>query len=413
MPKATLDSLWGSLEGKFNKFVAGDTLEENGNKSSDNQEESVGPFSHFSAISQPTSGNPSRSASSIDFRSNNDQRSNTPKTSYELQRRSSTPGSNSQSVSTINTGNIMNTGNGYYSSPTTSDGYNTSMPMVPEGQPSYYLTSSITDDNNNNYYGVQNDGQENYNSYGYNTWKPTRTNTFGQQQPVSESGYSITNDQYGQYGQYGSGPIDQQSPNPPLYSYNNPSENTYTNGSGWYNNNNSGVKNDQDQTGNSAFSKNKFTENASSENEENHEKPPENSTNEKKEEENGEENKEDDKKGWFGRWFGKKESSGSNSKSANLGEENSFYFDPAGPDSTQTLTPPPPPLSRAKTTSPTPSSNLNPNRKSLPPIKTSNGSASTPPPFTGSRRSVSSASTRRPVRARYVDIMNQPPPSPK
>ncbi|RIA82559.1 Sec23-binding domain of Sec16-domain-containing protein, partial [Glomus cerebriforme] len=48
MPKATLDSLWGSLEGKFNKFVAGDVVDENVKKSSfTSTSETIGPFSHF------------------------------------------------------------------------------------------------------------------------------------------------------------------------------------------------------------------------------------------------------------------------------------------------------------------------------------------------------------------------------
>ncbi|CAJ0750742.1 4222_t:CDS:2 [Entrophospora sp. SA101] len=41
MPKATFDSLWESLEGKFNKFVAGDSVDK------------IGPFSYYSAIIQP------------------------------------------------------------------------------------------------------------------------------------------------------------------------------------------------------------------------------------------------------------------------------------------------------------------------------------------------------------------------
>ncbi|CAJ0846909.1 12758_t:CDS:10, partial [Entrophospora sp. SA101] len=145
--------------------------------------------------------------------------------------------------------------------------------------------------------------------------------------------------------------------------------------------------------------------------------------------------KEESKLSWFGKFFTKKE----NGKVANLGEEISFYYDPVqkrwvnkkGGMESSTLTPPPPPPppTRAKTTSPTPSAsmavsnnNSNNNKNSTssdsligppPGINPKNiSTTTTPPPLSiGSRRSASSTSNRRPVRARYVDIMNQIPPS--
>ncbi|CAG8788947.1 18587_t:CDS:2, partial [Acaulospora morrowiae] len=100
MPKATLDSLWGSLEGKFNKFVAGDNADE----TSDSQEV-VGPFSHFNTTMRST-----------------------PDQAEVRQRRSSTPGVNGHADARAV--------NGYHSnafSPVSFDGQ-TSISPVPEGQ---------------------------------------------------------------------------------------------------------------------------------------------------------------------------------------------------------------------------------------------------------------------------------------
>src|SRR4051794_34387771 len=100
MPKATLDSLWGS---KLYKFVAGDEDDEYVRKSSSsNISETIGPFSHFSSITHPTSEVPSRSVSASDFRSIPNptvdiRRATTPNAVVQKhlngnQRRSSTPG---------------------------------------------------------------------------------------------------------------------------------------------------------------------------------------------------------------------------------------------------------------------------------------------------------------------------------
>ncbi|CAG8783410.1 10807_t:CDS:2, partial [Gigaspora rosea] len=114
MPKAALDSLWDSLEVKFNKFVAGDAVDENGQKPSSISQETVGPFSHFSAINQQTSDVLSRSVSAAEFRSISDssheaRRSTTPNVRLQKQinghqRRSSTPGVGIQTAEYTNGG---------------------------------------------------------------------------------------------------------------------------------------------------------------------------------------------------------------------------------------------------------------------------------------------------------------------
>ncbi|CAG8583924.1 4204_t:CDS:2 [Dentiscutata erythropus] len=488
MPKAALDSLWDSLEVKFNRFVAGDAMDENGQNQSSSSisQETVGPFSHFSAITQQTSNVPSRSVSAAEFRSISDsnheeRRSTTPNARLQKQinghqRRSSTPGVG------VQTTEYMNGGYNYSEfSPAASDGQ-ISMSPVPEDKSSY-ITPAI--DNSNSHFGTygiqgtggkeQHKGAGGYNNSNYNMYQQSQQNEnghsygsvpYGQQSTQSEYNYSSWSDNSG---------IDanKQQVTYPYYQPVGNSDTSYTNDSAWWNNpspytnddvskqdqittNNNeegnfispmdnsnlsfaptsapigtstGRNNEWDNTdedlglGNNAFNakkKEKETDDNDHESTEKVTQEPEQPKEEKKEE----------KSGWFfGRFFGKKEGSG---KVANLGEESSFYFDPVqqrwvnkkgGTDTPTASTPPPPQPMRAKTTSPTPSasmmssnSNLQStpppitNRQSLPPINAPGGNVSAPPL---KQRSVSSASTRRPIRSRYVDIMNQPPPSPK
>ncbi|CAG8464514.1 870_t:CDS:2, partial [Racocetra fulgida] len=436
----TLDSLWDSLEVKFNKFVAGDAVDENGQKPSSISQETVGPFSHFSAITQQTSDVPSRSVSAAEFRSIPDssheaRRSTTPSARLQkqingYQRRSSTPGVGVQTAEYTNSGYNYN---GY--SPSASDGQ-ISMSPVPEDKSSY-ITSPIN--NSTGHFGtsdVQGTGSkeqhiglqsssENGHSYG--------SVPYGQQSTQGEYNYSSWPDNSG---------IDTSKQQ--MYSYYQPvgnSDTSYTNDSGWWNNpspytndnysnqeqitnnndgggefispmdnsnplftptsapqSNTAVRNNEWDNieddlglGNNAFNakkKEKQTDDNSQESTENVTQQPETPKDERKEE----------KTGWFGRWFGKKEGGG---KAANLGEESSFYFDPVqnrwvnkkgGTDTPTTSTPPPPQPTRAKTTSPTPSApmmNSNSNmpsipppstsRQSLPPLNTPGGNVSTPP----------------------------------
>ncbi|CAG8519661.1 14043_t:CDS:1, partial [Acaulospora colombiana] len=226
MPKATLDSLWGSLEGKFNKFVAGDNVDESGEKPSDSQE-AVGPYSYFGASTNPTSNVPSRSASAVDFRSaSNSTASNVTlqKPVNGRQRRSSTPGVKNAHAD-------AHAMNGYLSgtlSPAAFDGQ-TSVSPVPEGQ------SSI--DNANNY-GYSGQGQ-NMNSF-------SNPSIFQPSETGNSNTYQYGSNLYSQQAQpdyntisptgYDTGPnAMQQNKDQSTYSYYNSYENpTYTNNSDWW-----------------------------------------------------------------------------------------------------------------------------------------------------------------------------------
>ncbi|CAB4447046.1 unnamed protein product [Rhizophagus irregularis] len=480
MPKATLDSLWGSLEGKFNKFVAGDVIDENVRKSSSSStSETIGPFSHFSSITHPTSEVPSRSVSASDFRpipnpTVDIRRATTPSAVVQKhlngnQRRSSTPG-----VGLVNGGYNDNF------SPTTSDGQNT-ISSVPERES---LETSPTDDKNGYYGHFKRQDQQYSGSYGYSSYKHFDNN----QQSVTDNGYAYGASSNEQQSGYNDTPLSdysgvetnkQNQHQQPIYSYYQPSEASYKNDSAWWNDPNSDSTNiiedqkaDQTQTddigegefislmdnnftfvpapapapsttdtsnqnntldedydddlglGNNSFGSKKkndqTTDSVTDISNNSHETKHDISQTEQKKEEKQDEQQEE-KKGWFGRWFGKKEGG----KTANLGEESSFYYDPvqkrwinkkAGNEPNNTLMPPPPPPQRSKTTSPQSSYSAmssNPNRQSLPPMDNKNLagppiSATPPPPNKGGR--ASSASMRRGVR-RYVDIMNQPPPN--
>ncbi|CAG8664620.1 14935_t:CDS:2 [Cetraspora pellucida] len=483
MPKAALDSLWDSLEVKFNKFVAGDAVDETGQKPSSISQETVGPFSHFSAITQQASDVPSRSVSAAEFRSIPDsshdaRRSTTPNARLQkqingYQRRSSTPGVGVQTSEYTNSGHNYN---GY--SPSASDGQ-TSMSPVPEDKSSY-ITSPV--DNSASHFGTF-DVQGTYTGYNsYNMYQQSQQNDNGLQSS-SENGHSYGSVPYGQQSTQGDYNYSSLSNNSgidankqqSIYPYYHPvgnSDTSYTNDSAWWNNpspytndnysNQKQITNKNNEGGefispmdnsnpllsptsapdNTRVDRNSEWDNIEDDlglgnnafNAKNKEKQAddnyESTENVSQESELPKEEKKDEKTGWFGRWFGGKKEGGG--KVANLGEESSFYFDPVqkrwvnkkgGTDTPTTSTPPPPQPTRAKTTSPTPSapmmnSNLNmqsmpppsTNRQSLPPLNTPGGNVSTPPV---KQRSVSSASTRRPIRSRYVDIMNQPPPSPK
>ncbi|GES88543.1 Sec23-binding domain of Sec16-domain-containing protein [Rhizophagus clarus] len=478
MPKATLDSLWGSLEGKFNKFVAGDVVDENVRKSSSsNASETIGPFSHFSSITHPTSEVPSRSVSASDFRTIpnptvDTRRATTPNAVVQKhlngnQRRSSTPG-----VGLVNGGYNDNF------SPTISDGQNT-MSSVLERES---LDTSPIDDKNGYYGHFKRQDQQYSSSYGYSSYKQYDNN----QQSVTDNGANSNEQQpYTSSSDY-SGVEGNKKNQQTMFPYYQPSETTYKNDSAWWNNPNSDSTNiiedqkaDQTQTddigegegefislmdsnftpfvpapapapatsttvtsnqnnnwdddyddlglGNNSFSKGKniqATDSATGTNNNNNETKHDISQTEQKKEEKQDEQKAEEKKGWFERWFGKREGG----KAANLGEESSFYYDPvqkrwinkkAGSEPNNTLMPPPPPPQRSKTTSPQPSYSMmssNPNRQSLPPMDNKNqtglpNSATPPPPPPPNKGGrASSASMKRGVR-RYVDIMNQPSPN--
>ncbi|RIB01260.1 Sec23-binding domain of Sec16-domain-containing protein [Gigaspora rosea] len=490
MPKAALDSLWDSLEVKFNKFVAGDAVDENGQKPSSISQETVGPFSHFSAINQQTSDVLSRSVSAAEFRSISDssheaRRSTTPNVRLQKQinghqRRSSTPGVGIQTAEYTNGGYNYNE-----FSPAASDGQISMSPM-PEDKSSY-ITPAI-DDSIVHFgtFGVQGTGNKEQHkvagySYNNNMYQQSQQND-NSLQSSSENGHSYGSTPYGQqstqveynYSSWSDNSgidANKQQTTYPYYQPTGNSDTSYTNDSAWWNNsspytNDDGSKQDQITTnnyeegefispmdnsnlsfvptsapitsagrnsewnnidddlglGNNAFNAKKKEKQTDDDNYESTENVTQESEQQKEE-------KKEEKSGWFGRWFGKKEGGG---KAANLGEESSFYFDPVqkrwvnkkgGTDTPTTSTPPPPKPMRAKTTSPTPSapmmnsnSNMqstpppNPYRQSLPPLNATSGTVSAPPV---KQRSASSASTRRPIRSRYVDVMNQPPPSPK
>ncbi|KAG9295948.1 hypothetical protein G9A89_011800 [Geosiphon pyriformis] len=462
MSKPTLDSLWGSLEGKFNKFVAGDTVEEQEKTSGLHKQDIVGPFSHFSAITQPTTaGVPTRSASAAEFRPPIDMLVDT--------RRSATP-------------------NGMPQSPNISEGQ-VSMTPVPEGD-SPFFNSSL--DDRSNYFGFfgrdsgeyQREQQQlavtNGSSNGYN-WQTQQQSNGDGYHTSSDSGYgrnSFESD------------ATRQHPQQPPYNIYQPSTDSasgYNNSSAWWNNSfvpteenstsepteqiqgqvddyesaqfispmGSGVpiptasssisRNDDNHKsnwqdaddlglGNNSFSAKrqakdttKATENNTQQNvarspDKEEQKAPSNSENKATQKKGG---------GWFGGWFTKKESSGGNGKTANLGEENSFAYDPvlkkwvnkkSGSETiSNTLPPPPPPSapSRAKTESPTRTASIIPPSKQnslpLPPAGNPPQASMNEGPYPsfvgkGGYRSTSSASTRK-HRPKYVDIMNQPPAS--
>ena len=69
MQRATLDGVWGALEGSFTKFIAGEE-DANGSRQGpiDKSRPQVGPFSHYSAITpEATSRGVSRAHSTADF----------------------------------------------------------------------------------------------------------------------------------------------------------------------------------------------------------------------------------------------------------------------------------------------------------------------------------------------------------
>ncbi|CAG8481499.1 5347_t:CDS:2 [Ambispora gerdemannii] len=426
MSKPTLDSLWGSLEGKFNQFIAGDTAEEGEKKpsSSIHSQDTVGPFSHFSSITQPTNsvGVPTRSASAAEFRPHIDtgfdtRRSATPNAMPQRyitaqQRRSSTPGAGMRAV------NPVQGYNGF--SPTNSEGQ-VPMTPVPEGDGTFQQQQpSQSTQHGYNFYQPSYDASSNYNS---SPWWNNNTTT-------EENG--VTEEQ--QSANYGSGEFISPMGNiasfvPTATSNSVPSNNNTT--SNWQD------EEDDLGLGNNAFGAKKKSrdETKSSEKDnDNNDNTATASTRDDKAAVQNTEEKKDDKKagggGWFGRWFAKKETTTGGGKNANLGEENSFYYDPAqkrwinknaAPDTTPANVAPPPPPSREKSTSPTHSAALIPpsNRASLPqstgssqvmsppPMATTNGVLTPPPPSSNAgRRSTTSSKRHRP---RYVDIMNQPP----
>ncbi|KDN45951.1 hypothetical protein K437DRAFT_256366 [Tilletiaria anomala UBC 951] len=70
MPRATLDGVWGALEGSFTKFIAGedDTSGQRPGGPGGTGKPTIGPFSHYSAITpDATSGGVSRVQSMADF----------------------------------------------------------------------------------------------------------------------------------------------------------------------------------------------------------------------------------------------------------------------------------------------------------------------------------------------------------
>ncbi|CAI2177494.1 10668_t:CDS:2 [Funneliformis geosporum] len=461
MPKATLDSLWGSLEGKFHKFVAGDTVDENVKKTSfSNTKEAVGPFSHFSSITHPTSEVPSRSASASDFRS-------IPNPTIDT-RRATTPNAiiykqlngNQRRLSTPTGVQYESVNSGYNNnfSPTTSDGQNT-MSSVPEGGS---IGTSPTDIKNehNNWQSFNIDQQYNGNS---NEQLSTQSYNYS----LSDSSNAEANNKQKQQAMY------------PYYQPLGNNTSTYTNDSAWWSNPNadstvdqnvdqaqtdvvggsefispmdssgftsffsspapapvvattkdsSNHNNDFDNVdddlglGNNAFGTKNYDQTADSEvDTKTYDSETNNNTPQTEKHEAKQEDRKEEKSGWFGRWFGKKESGG---KTANLGEESSFYFDPvqkrwinkkAGSETSSASTPLPPPPQRSKTTSPQRSQSLmsSNSRQSLPPIDNKNFtgppiSATPPPPNKGGR--ASSASMKKRARSKYVDIMNQPPPN--
>lgn len=77
MQRPTLDGMWGALEGRFTKFIAGEdsdgvngpkTATPNNKASSNGKSDAIGPFSHYSSITpEATSGSVSRVQSYADF----------------------------------------------------------------------------------------------------------------------------------------------------------------------------------------------------------------------------------------------------------------------------------------------------------------------------------------------------------
>ncbi|CAG8490035.1 7140_t:CDS:2 [Funneliformis caledonium] len=402
MPKATLDSLWGSLEGKFHKFVAGDTVDENVTKTSfSNTQEAVGPFSHFSSITHPTSEVPSRSASASDFRSIpnpiDTRRATTPNAIIQRQLNG-----NQQRLSTP-TGVQYDLVNSYNSnfSPTTPDGQNT-MSSVPEGGS---IGTSPTD--------VKNE---------YNNWQSFNNslqyNGHSNEQQSTQSGYNYS------LSDNSNAEANNKQKQQAMYPYYQPLGNntsTYNNDSAWWSSPNadSNVAQNVDQAQTDVVDGGDFIS------------PMDNSgftpffsapapapvtttdtSNQQKHEAKQEDKKAEEKTGWFGRWFGKKEVGG---KTANLGEESSFYFDPvqkrwinkkAGAETINASTSLPPPPQRSKTTSPQRSQSLtssNPSRQSLPPTDNKNFTgppiSATPPPQNKGGRA-SSASMKKRARSK-------------
>ncbi|CAG8482485.1 1997_t:CDS:10 [Paraglomus occultum] len=439
MPKARLDSLWDSLEGKFNKFVAGDTNDAPNKKQQTESAEVVGPFSHFSSTAHPSASGviPTRSASASDFRTTdvNQQRSATPsaipqKQVFKHHRRSSTPGTGIKGmVNGLNGPNVVDTQN--------------SMAPVPESAQATYVASPT--DERNGYFGFF--GRESLDIQDANrTMSPNGVyggyngqsahNGYDGQQPImydqssAASGYSYSTEPKtdtsgrGHYPRdsiqsdtFGSGefisPMGNATPFTPAISTSFVANvSTNNNASTW--------NNDDDDLGlgnNSLGGKKKRETGVETEvadgNEQNaNENTVTGTVDEKPKEEKNEQEKKADGR-WFSRWFAKKETT---AKTANLGEENSFYYDPVQKrwvnkkveaESPSTLMPPPPPPTRARTTSPTPSESMNKhaNRVSLPPAPYPNGLpgiSATPPP--GGQRKTGSGKRHKP---RYVNIMDQ------
>ncbi|CAG8498209.1 3942_t:CDS:2, partial [Scutellospora calospora] len=391
MPKAALDSLWDSLEVKFNKFVAGDAVDENGQKPhSTISQEAVGPFSHFNAITQQTSNVPSRSVSAAEFRTTSDlnhdaQRSTTPNARLQKQingnqRRSSTPGVGVQTAEYVNGGYNYNEFN------TVSDGQISMSPVLENNS---YNTSTI-DDSIGHFgsFGAQGTGsQEQHKFTGYSPYNNSDNNMYQQSQPndnglQSENAYpydSVPNGQQSTQGEYnysswsGNEANKQQQSTYPYYQQVGNSDTSYKNDSSWWNNpspytNYNDSQQDQIPVNNNgegefispmdntqsfmpmSASNNYVTNNAVTNNNSEWDNIEydlglgNNAFNSKKKDKQTDDNnyestedstqeseqpKEDDKKEEKAGWFGRwfGKKEGGG-KVANLGEESSFYFDP-------------------------------------------------------------------------------------
>ncbi|CAG8698294.1 3678_t:CDS:2, partial [Ambispora leptoticha] len=386
MSKPTLDSLWGSLEGKFNQFIAGDTAEESEKKpAAIHSQDTVGPFSHFSAITQPTNsaGVPTRSASATEFRPHIDtgldtRRSATPNAMPQKhitaqQRRSSTPGAGMRAV------NSVHGFNGF--SPTSSEGQ-VPMTPVPEGGSTYVSSADdrnnyfgffgrdsgeyqreqnqLTGSNNDMNYNNDNNWQQSNNfdnkssdsgfgrnsfesdsskqqqqpSHGYNFYQPYDTSSnynspswWGYRNSTAEENH-VTEEQPST--DYGSGEFISLMGNTPSFVPKTTSNPVSSN------NNNMNWQGEEDDLGlgNNAFGAKKKSrdeaENSQKDNSNDNTSASASTRDVKETEQKPEEKKDDNKAGgsWFGRWFSRKETNTGGGKVANLGEESSFYYDP-------------------------------------------------------------------------------------
>lgn len=431
IPKPTLDSIWGSLEGKFNKFVSGEDLpviEPESRKST----EIVGS-------SMPESSLPARSASAVDMRYNNG-------ASADWSRRATTPQSGKYGMRPISPGNQFGMGGLQGFSP-----LKTEDAVEEENASSLQVDSYRSTPNNESAYSYgQQPPKGVFSPFGQiqaDTVNETQTESYQSYQPYGEDtaggGWwsGSANDMAADTGAN----IDSNQYNTPVNSYE--PQQSYEPAS----NMTSNYEDDDLGLGNSSAKKDRAQPQDSVP-----PKPttpaPEKSENEMVEKKEAVD-KQEPKGGWglFSMFSRSNTSTPTDKKSvrANLGEENSFYYDKelkrwvnkkAGPDSAPSSPAPPPPRSNSSMSNPPKSAS--PAQALAPPVSlkhsVSSGGPPPPPPTGGMQRATSvpapgpppgvpspafstppppsgtgagarrPGAGRKPMRSRYIDVFNQP-----